>query len=117
TLVPGGGTSRLPASARRRFAHAGRRVHRIAVEARDHVPPEGGHRFERDLLWLGGGEHAEDELVAADVGVQLDAARTLVGRADNARTGFDAVVELGGRRLGDDLRPRWDALGAREGIE
>jgi len=39
TLVAGGATSRLPASAGSggRLAHAGRGMHRIAIEARDHV--------------------------------------------------------------------------------
>src|SRR5262249_21899452 len=89
----------------------------VAVEARDDVLAEGGDRLEGDLLRLRRGEDAEDELVAADVGVELHAARALVGRAHDTGARGDALLELLGGGLGDQRWPRRHAGGTGEGVE
>src|SRR5262249_58586655 len=97
--------------------HAHGAVDRVVVEARDHLAAEERDRLEGDLLGLRRGEHAEDELIAADVGVPLDGARALVGIADHALALADALLELIARRLGDQLRPGGHAGRPREGVE
>src|SRR5262245_53542227 len=101
----------------RRFTHPRGAVDRILVEARLDVFAEELDRAQRDVLRLGRGEDAEDDLVAADVDVLLHCLGALVRIADDALPGGNALVELRGRRLGDQLGPLRDAGGAREGVQ
>ena len=93
-------------------------VDRVLVELGDHVLAERLDRLDRDLDRHRRREHAEHELVGADVGVapctRLD---DLVGRAHAHAPGVDAGVELLGRGLGDEVGPRRAARRLRERVE
>ena len=76
--VHASGQDRLPGGGQLLLALPGGAVHRVLVELRDHVPAEGLDRLDRDLDRHRRGQHAEGELVGADVGIGRDGAGALV---------------------------------------
>src|SRR5262245_34496713 len=92
-----------------RFALTRGRVDGIRVELRQDVLAEGFNRFEHVLLLEGERQGRVDELIDADLLVEPDHARDLVGRADLAAT----HTEAGLQGLGRGLRDPSDRAGRR----
>src|SRR5262249_51386530 len=101
----------------RRLTVARRAVHRILVEARNHMLAEQLRRVQRGRLRLAGSEDAEDDLIATDIDVVLHRLGAFVRVADDALPRLDALFQLLERRLRNHLRPLRHAGRAREGIQ
>src|SRR5438270_11285056 len=78
----------------RRFAHPGRAMHGILVEAGDDLTPEQLDRLHGRLVRHRRGQRAEHELVAADVGVGLAQAGVVVVGAVAEQAGVGCSLDI-----------------------